>query len=254
MPRQCKRRRICSMPRCERFGPYEAEERDKKNVIMGLDEFETIRLIDLNGLTQEQCARQMNVARTTVQAIYSSARYKLAQCLVNGMQMQIEGGDYELCDGDSKRCGHSHCIERCTIKDNLKELDKMKIAVTYENGQVFQHFGHTQQFKIYDVEDGKVTSSRILDTNGSGHGALAGLLGEEHINVLICGGIGGGAQNALAEAGIQLYGGTSGDTDKVVQSFLDNNLDFDPDVHCDHHGEEHHGSCGEHGCGEHHCS
>ena len=83
----------------------------------------------------------------------------------------------------------------------------MKIAVTYDNGEVFQHFGHTEQFKVYEVEDGKIVASEVIDTNGSGHGALAGFLNQCGAQVLICGGIGGGARNALAEAGIQLYPG-----------------------------------------------
>ena len=89
----------------------------------------------------------------------------------------------------------------------------MKIAVTYENGNVFQHFGHTEQFKLYDVQDGKVVSSQVVDTNGSGHGALAGFLAAHQVEALICGGIGGGAQMALAQAGIRLYAGCSGDAD-----------------------------------------
>lgn len=131
----------------------------------------------------------------------------------------------------------------------------MKIAVTHENGQVFQHFGHTREFKVYDVEDGKVRSARVVDTNGSGHGALAGVLNELNAGVLICGGIGGGAQAALAEAGIQIYGGVSGGADEAVASFLAGTLAYDPDVCCSHHGEHHHqgGECGGHSCGEHTC-
>ena len=87
----------------------------------------------------------------------------------------------------------------------------MKIAVTYENGQIFQHFGHTEQFKLYEILDGKITHTEVVDTNGSGHGALAGFLMQHGVDTLICGGIGGGAQMALAEAGIRLYGGVSGD-------------------------------------------
>ena len=86
----------------------------------------------------------------------------------------------------------------------------MKIAVTYENGQVFQHFGRTEAFKIYTVEDGKVQKSEVVGTNGNGHGALAGFLQGLGVDTLIGGGIGGGAQNALAAAGIRLYGGASG--------------------------------------------
>ena len=106
----------------------------------------------------------------------------------------------------------------------------MKIAVTYENGQVFQHFGHTEQFKIYDVSEGTVTSAQVIPTNGSGHGALAGFLAQNGVDVLICGGIGGGAQAALAEAGIQLYGGVSGSADDAVKSLLAGTLHYDPHV------------------------
>ena len=126
----------------------------------------------------------------------------------------------------------------------------MKIAVTYENGQVFQHFGHTAQFKLYDVENGAVVSSQVVDTNGSGHGALAGLLAQQGVDCLICGGIGGGAQMALAQAGIRLYAGCSGDADQRVAELLNGTLQFAQEATCDHHhGEDH--ACGDHGCGHH---
>lgn len=125
----------------------------------------------------------------------------------------------------------------------------MKIAVTYENGQVFQHFGHTENFKIYEVEEGKITDAKVVDANGNGHGALAGFLNELGVDTLICGGIGGGAQTALAEAGIKLFGGVSGEADQAVQDLLEGRLGYNPDVKCDHHqhGEGH--SCGSHKCG-----
>ena len=132
----------------------------------------------------------------------------------------------------------------------------MKIAVTYENGKIFQHFGHTSQFKIYDTENGQITSSEVVDTNGSGHGALAGFLRQYGVDTLICGGIGGGAQAALAEADIRLYGGASGEADAAVNALLSGNLGYDPDVHCDHHDHAHGDgahACGEHGCGHHGC-
>lgn len=126
----------------------------------------------------------------------------------------------------------------------------MKIAVTYENGQIFQHFGHTSQFKIYEVENGTITNAYILDTNGSGHGALALLLAENDISILICGGIGGGAQMALAQAGIQLFGGVSGDADDAVNALVAGKLAYNPDVRCNHHDHDEHGhACGNHGCG-----
>ena len=131
----------------------------------------------------------------------------------------------------------------------------MKIAVTYENGQVFQHFGHTAQFKLYEVEDGKITGSQVVSTNGSGHGALAGLLKALGVEVLVCGGIGGGARNALASAGIKLYGGVSGSVDAAVEALLSGTLNFNPNVQCNHHGEHHHhgSDCGSHDCHSHSC-
>ena len=131
----------------------------------------------------------------------------------------------------------------------------MRIAVTYENGQIFQHFGHTRNFKVYDVQNGKVLSSQIVDTNGSGHGALASVLTALHADVLICGGIGGGAQMALASANIQLFGGVSGDADAAVEAFIDGKLAYNPNVQCNHHGHHHEEghACGDHGCGGHTC-
>ena len=123
----------------------------------------------------------------------------------------------------------------------------MNIAVTYENGQVFPHFGHTEQFKLYEVAEGRVVSSRVVDTNGSGHGALAGFLRDHGVDALICGGIGGGARNALAQAGIQLYPGASGDADSQVEALLAGRLVYDPDTVCAHHD---HGEG--HDCGHHH--
>ena len=130
----------------------------------------------------------------------------------------------------------------------------MKIAVTYENGQIFQHFGHTQQFKIYEVAGDKITGTEVIDTNGNGHGALAGFLMQRGVDTLICGGIGGGAQMALAAAGIRLYGGVSGDADAAVNALLAGSLGYNPNIRCDHHdhGEGGH-ACGDHGCGHHSC-
>ena len=135
----------------------------------------------------------------------------------------------------------------------------MKIAVTYENGNIFQHFGHTEQFKIYNVEGDKIVSSEVISSNGSGHGALAGFLAAQGVEVLICGGIGMGAQNALRAAGIKFYAGVSGSADAAVEALLAGGLDYDPNAVCNHHGEGHHHhgeghDCGHHSCGSgHHC-
>ena len=132
----------------------------------------------------------------------------------------------------------------------------MKIAVTYADELVFQHFGHTPAFKIYEVRAGEIVNEEIVPTGSSGHGALATMLAQQEVNLLICGGIGGGARMALAEAGIVVMGGVMGDADDAVDAFLVGNLRFDPDATCSHHdhGEGH--TCGDHGCGSHcggHC-
>ena len=128
----------------------------------------------------------------------------------------------------------------------------MRIAVTYENGNIFQHFGHTETFKVYEVENGEIKSSQVIGSNGVGHGALAGLLSGEGIDVLICGGIGGGAQIALAEAGVELCSGAQGDADAAVEAYLKGEL-VSAGATCHHHDGEH--SCGDHGdeghCGHH---
>lgn len=129
----------------------------------------------------------------------------------------------------------------------------MKIAVTYESGVIFQHFGHTASFKLYDVEGGEVVSAAVVDTDGHGHGALAGFLQQQGVDTLICGGIGGGAQLALKEAGITVYGGVYGDADDAVQDLLSGTLSYNPNVRCSHHDHDQGHTCGDHGCGSHSC-
>jgi predicted Fe-Mo cluster-binding NifX family protein len=131
----------------------------------------------------------------------------------------------------------------------------MKIAITYEAGLIYQHFGHTTAFKLYEITDGKIVASQVVETNGSGHGALAGFLASLGVDALICGGIGGGARFALADAGIAVYGGVSGDTDEAAEAFAAGVLDFDPCARCSHHDShhDHDHACGSHGCGSHSC-
>lgn len=256
MARPTKCRRVCHFPEALEFSP--SGETAGEPVILAVDEFETIRLIDKEGLTQEECGAQLGVGRTTAQKLYDKARKKLAQALVLGLPVKISGGDYRLCNGNTDFCYKSDCLKKQLQAEFFMDKGEqmMRIAVTYENGTIFQHFGHTEQFKVYDVEAGKIVQTKIVDTNGSGHGALAGVLSALNVDVLICGGIGGGAQMALAENGIKLYGGVSGNADEAVNAFIVGKLAFDPDVHCDHHDHAHGDaphSCGDHGCGHGSC-
>ena len=130
----------------------------------------------------------------------------------------------------------------------------MKIAVTCENHQVFQHFGHTPGFAVFEVENGNIISEKLLSSGSTGHGALAEVLALEQVDLLICGGIGGGAVNALANAGIEVVGGAEGDVKAVVEAFVAGTFQLRENFHCNHHhhGEGH--NCGSHSCGGGSCS
>lgn len=256
MARPIRCRRICTEPAYDRFKPDGILTGEQ--ITMTVDEYEVIRLIDLEKCTHAQCARQMGISRTTVTEIYETARYKLADSIVNGKALYISGGKYQFCNGTDAFC----CNKKCNrINLPVKEINilqkgegQMRIGVTYDNGMIFQHFGHTEQFKLYDVENGEIKHTQVVDTNGQGHGALSSFLTQAGVEVLICGGIGGGAQTALAEAGIQLFGGANGNADEAVLAYINGQLNYNPNVHCSHHEHEH--SCGEHHCGEdkHGCS
>ena len=239
MPRPVRCRRIERQPLYRSFSPDDAAA--PETVRITVDEFEAFRLLDGEGLTQEACAARMNIARTTVTAIYDSARKKIADALVHGKRLLVTGG---CC-----------AFEPVEINQEImeKRIGVMRIAVTYENGEIFQHFGHTAQFKLYDAENGAITAAQVVDTDGSGHGALAGFLQAAGVDALICGGIGMGAQMALADAGIRLYAGVQGPADAAARALAEGTLVFDPDARCDHHGHSHDGDCGHANCADHHC-
>lgn len=245
MPRPQRCRRVCEEPEFSAFSPDGIP--NGGCVTLSVDEYEVIRLIDLNRLTHAQAAEKMNISRPTATEIYNSARTKIADSIVNGKRLLVSGGNYSLCGGEvcGKQCTKQNAFKVC----NQKGKDTMRIAVTYDNGQIFQHFGHTEAFKIYDIEDGKITGAQVVSTNGSGHGALAGFLASNGVDTLICGGIGGGAQMALAQAGIKLFGGVCGSADEAVNALIGGTLGYNPDVRCSHHdhGDGAH-TCGNHGC------
>ncbi len=252
MPRPQRCRRVCREPDCRSFSP---DLQETGEVLLSIDEFEAIRLVDFMGQTHEQCAAAMDVSRTTATEIYAAARFKIADALVNGRRLVISGGKYRLCEGMRPACHRRFCQQKTPTASLDKGGRMMKIAVTYENGNIYQHFGHTEQFKLYTVQDGKIVDAEIIGTDGQGHGALAEKLSQHAVDLLICGGIGGGAQMALAAAGIGLYAGVQGSADAAVEALLAGTLAFDPNANCDHHGHGHGGAdapCGSgHGCGRH---
>ena len=239
MPRPIRCRRIEQLPVYRSFSPDDITAAD--SVKMTVDEFEALRLLDDERLTQEACAVRMGIARTTVTAIYDSARKKVADALVHGKRLLITGGCCEFKPVEL----HQNIMEKGSIT--------MRIAVTYENGEVFQHFGHSEHFKLYDVENGVITGEQVVDTNGSGHGALAGFLHAAKVDALICGGIGAGAQMALADAGIKLYAGVQGIADEAAKALVAGTLEYNPNARCDHHEHHHDGNCGHGHCADHHC-
>lgn len=229
MPRRPRERNIGAYPSYWCFSATDAGESVGVQTLT-LDEYEVLRLIDREGLTQEQCAERMGVSRTTVTAMYGSARGKVARLLVDGTKLVISGGRYRLPEDD----------EGLPRKGELT----MRVAVTYDGeGGIWQHFGRTEMFKIYEVEDGQVTSSQVIGTNGYGHGALAGYLKQLGVDALICGGLGYGAQMAIAEAGIELYAGVQGSADEAAAALAAGRLAPNSEANCDHHGH------GKGGCG-----
>ncbi len=238
MPRPIRCRRISQLPEYRSFSPDDIAA--DESVYMTVDEYEVLRLLDNEGLNQEACAERMSVSRTTVTAIYESARKKIAEMLVRGKRLLIVGGNYIA--------PPINIPEAIRIKGD----STMRIAVTYENGEIFQHFGHSEQFKLYDAENGVIVKEQVVDTNGSGHGALAGFLKAARVDALICGGIGMGAQMALADAGIKLFAGVEGSADEAAKALAAGNLEYNPDARCDHH-EHHDGECGHEHCSEHNC-
>ncbi len=236
MPRNIKCRKICAYPDHRVFEPEEKKE-GMKDVVLSLDEYETLRILDLEGCNQEECAKRMGSGRTTVTAIYESARRKVAEALVRGERIVIYGGHVKV-----NETGNGMDLPE-------KGKDMERIAVTYENGTVFQHFGRTEGLMVYDIENGRIIDRNYVPTNGTGHGALAAFLLDGGVDALICGGIGMGAQMALKEAGITVYAGMSGDADAAAEAYLNGKLDPSTEGNCDHHDHHH----GDHECGEGHC-
>lgn len=223
MSRPKKNRCVIEEPRFRCFGAK--GHCDAPSIEMSVDEYEAILLLDGRGLSQEETAFRMGVSRTTVTAIYRAARKKIADYLENGKRLSIAGGCYSLEDGLSK-----------TGITDLKKgtIIGMKIAVSYENEEVFQHFGQTPSFKFYQIEKGKVTATSVESTNGTSHKDLIPWLKGRQVDTLICGGVGEMVISLLKENGIACMAGVEGSADEAVKKLLASELECvcEPTCHC----------------------
>ena len=197
---------------------------------------------------------------------YAVDRARLVE--LSGMLMEMAGAVRHPCDPDQEGCtakgdvkcpvgpcpgpcpresaGLRPCHHRCPRCSASGRVNQMKVAVTHENGEVFQHFGRTSEFKVYDVDDGRIVSSQVCGTDGKGHGELIGVLKGLGVSVLLCGGIGGGAIQGLRSSGISVCPGCSGSADDIVMAYASGALDACGGPTCDHHGEDHQCTCGKH--------
>ena len=246
MPRPRKWRNVCCLPEHKRFGPLPPGNADSV-INMAVDEYETIRLIDLEGFTQEECASQMNIARTTVQGIYSEARKKIAEALVNGKVLFIAGGEYRLCDETGKACGAGCRRHRCgrgvkgMTVENREENKMRKIAVASENGLVTDHFGHCESFMIFVVEANQIVQEETIPNPGHKPGFLPNFLADIGVRVIISGSMGAGAREIFTEKGIEVIVGATGKAKTAVEQYLQGKLQSTGSV-C--HEHRHHDECG----------
>lgn len=240
MARPVKFRKVCSMPERSFFGPAGFGPDGRNIVRMTIDEYETIRLIDLEGFTQEECATQMDVARTTVQGIYNDARKKLAEVIVEGATLFIDGGRYELCNEDAVSCGRG-CRRNGKRSRNMDEKI-VKIAVASDDEMVTNHFGHCKNFNIYHIENGKIVSNNSVFNPGHKPGFLPNFLKDLGVNVIIAGGMGGGAMELFNDNGIEVILGAEGNAREVVELYMKGELISSDSVcheHAHHHDHDH---------------
>ena len=218
MARPRKSRNVCHFPSSLSFAPAEAAA-DKAPIVLAVDEYETIRLIDQEGLSQEACGERMGVARTTVQQIYASARRKLAGMLVEGRALQIAGGDYRLCDG-GQNCGESLCFKQFYSKSYEKPPHCARIAVCCTEVETVCRFEDTRRIRLYDAPKNRVTALQTLTVTTSDQNLLACILTALRTDILICESVRAGTKLALDAAGIRLCEDVSGNADDAAAGIL----------------------------------
>ena len=237
MPRPIKERRVREKPGCCRFIPEKNLTNELINLTM--DEFDVIRKCDYERLSQENCAQTMNVSRTTVQRIYASARQKIAEALVLGKGLEVGGGIVSFNSED-------------TLKNYINEKGEvnMKIAIGLDGENVANHFGHCNDFRIYEIVDNKVVNQDDIHDDKHVHQARPQFLKDLGVDVLILNSMGKGAYNRLIALGIKTINAENKSVEEALNSYLTQELNVELVGHechgCDSHGEKgkqhrHHG-------------
>lgn len=247
MARPRKFRNVCDFPDNDRFGPLGRGAGEENIIIMPLDQYETIRLIDLEGLTQEECSDQMNIARTTVQRIYSDARKNLAESLVNGKVLKIEGGDYKLCNGKGRFCGRGNCNRRrqgrnrTFVKNKEEERKTMRISMPVNEKtiktELADSFGRAPYFLIYNVETKETdfVENKASSSPGGAGIIAAQTLVDSQADILISPRCGQNAADVLKAANIKLYKSLEGSAKDNIKAFEDEKLEPLEDIHSGFH-------------------
>lgn len=208
MPRPTKCRKVCQLPPVYEFRPA-GELSDDSIVTLTVDEYEAVRLIDLQGMSQEECGAYMRVARTTVQAIYNSARKKLARALVCGMTLRINGGNYELCEGDEEYCGCGGCAKHRANRTaaSIKEDASMKIAISVEENKVdvCPFAARSPYFLLYENGESTVVENPAAQAESGAGIQAAQFLIDNDVTHFIAARVGGNAAEVFKAAGIPVY-------------------------------------------------
>lgn len=239
MPRPRKCRKVCQMPEIREFQPV-GEKLCQAAVVLSVDEYEAIRLIDKQGFSQEECGIYMQIARTTVQMIYDSARKKLAEALVSGLPLKIEGGDFRLCDGKEEYCGCGGCRRHRhnQIAIQHKEDGKMRIAIPLdENKQdICIVLSRASYFLFQDGDSQTIVENPAADAQGGAGIQAAQFLVDNEVNVLITVRCGQNAADVFNTAGMKIYKSVGKTAMEDLEAFADGNLKELTQFHGGYHG------------------
>ncbi|MBR5577774.1 MAG: DUF134 domain-containing protein [Lachnospiraceae bacterium] len=219
MARPKKYRKICHFPKTLTFLPV-GNRSNKEPVILTIDEYETLRLIDREGRSQEECSTSMKVARTTVQMIYASARKKVADAIVEGRSLEIEGGDYDLCNGEKSYCSRQDCHKKMLYEQYQKPEGITRIALAVREGVMAEEVEKASQIKLIDMKANQISHSHLLDFGYENQESLADYLHILHVDELICNGIKEHDRNGLEEIGIHLRNNEN-NKEEIIRTYLE---------------------------------